>query len=78
MKWLAENKAALNKGDDVRRFYLCYPNSFRVYSQSGITPFMRACQSRTDRLSKVRYLDEKGADYLAKDNVRFDVIFFLQ
>ncbi|XP_065839980.1 receptor-interacting serine/threonine-protein kinase 4-like isoform X2 [Oscarella lobularis] len=51
VKWLAENKAALNKGDD-----------------SGITPFMRACQSRTDRLSKVRYLDEKGADYLAKDN----------
>lgn len=31
---------------------------------------MKACQSEIDRALKVRYLDEKGADFQAKDRVR--------
>ena len=38
--------------------------------QDGQTPLMKACQSSVDRPSKVRYLDEEGADCRAKDFVK--------
>ena len=42
-----------------------------IHLQKRQTPFMLACASDIDRSSKVRYLDEKGADCLAKDEVGF-------
>ena len=42
---------------------------FLFYFQCRQTPIMLACESFLDRLSKMDFLDEKGADFLAKDNV---------
>ena len=43
---------------------------FLFHLQDGTTPFMDASRSDIDRSLKVRYLDEKGADCRAEDNVR--------
>ncbi|XP_065839077.1 death-associated protein kinase 1-like [Oscarella lobularis] len=42
--------------------------SINSTNENGETPFMLACGSGTDQFSKIRYLDEKGADCLAKDH----------
>ncbi|XP_065831466.1 ankyrin repeat domain-containing protein 16-like [Oscarella lobularis] len=52
VKWLVEHKASVN-------------NSFNKW---GETPFMCACGSSIDRLLKVRYLTENGADIRVKDH----------
>ncbi|XP_065838506.1 death-associated protein kinase 1-like [Oscarella lobularis] len=40
------------------------------------TPFMDACESSINRSAKVRYLDEKGADCLAKDHDGKTALFY--
>ncbi|XP_065839200.1 inversin-B-like isoform X2 [Oscarella lobularis] len=44
--------------------------------EEGTTPFMLACQSSINRLVKVRYLDEKGADCRAKDHEGKTALFY--
>ena len=77
MKWLVEHNAAINLVNWVRGVsHIFLYMMFYVLLQKGRTPFMLACGSCIDRSSKVRYLGEMGADYLAKDDVslRFDIV----
>ena len=77
MKWLVEHNAAINVVNSVTNLtWRSFMYKVLCLLQKGRTPFMLACGSCIDRSSNVRYFGEKGADYLAKDDVglRFDIV----
>ncbi|XP_065839117.1 death-associated protein kinase 1-like isoform X3 [Oscarella lobularis] len=69
------NRACLGGSIFGMKWLLEHKADINSFDSDGQTPFMFACRSFINRLAKVRYLDEKGANCQAKDHKGMTALF---